>query len=215
MAKPVAPLLSFSADGQIAKSLVYSSWKGRPYVRRYVVPSNPNTTAQQATRNAFTSGNSFWKGAGTLARAPWTLFAQGQVLTDRNAYQGRFVTNLRGETDMLLYEGSPGAKGGLAPTSIAVTPGSNQLSIAFTNPTPPAGWTLVSAIATAILDQDPAAPTDFTITEAEDAATQATVVLTGLTPSVLYTVQAWLEWTKPDGSTAYGPSIQDSDTPTA
>lgn len=215
MAKPTAPLLSFDASGQIAQSLVYSSWKGIKYVRRYVVPANPNTTAQQATRNVFTAGNTFWKGAGALARAPWTRFASGQSLTDRNAYQGRFVAALRGETDMLLYEGSPGAKGGLAPTSIAITPGSSQLSIAFTNPAAPTGWTLVSAIATAVLDQDPAAPTDFTITEDEDDVSQATVVLTGLTPSVLYTVQAWLEWLKPDGTTAYGPSILDSDTPTA
>lgn len=214
MAKPTAPLLSFDASGQIANSLVYSSWKGRPYVRRYVVPANPNSTAQQATRNVFAASNSFWKGAGSLARAPWTLFATGQTLTDRNAYQGRYVATLRGDTDFADYIGSPGAKGGLAPTSIVLTPGSNQISVAFTNPSAPTGWTLVSAIATAILDQDPAAPTDFTITEGEDAVSQATVVLTGLTASVLYYVSAWLEWTKPDGSTAYGASIIDSATPT-
>jgi hypothetical protein len=214
MAKPTAPLLSFDASGQIAQSLVYSSWKGRKYVRRYVVPANPNSTAQQATRNAFTAGNTFWKGAGTLARAPWTAFATGQVLTDRNAYQGSYVRNLRGEIDMLLYEGSPGAKGGLAPTSIVITPGSTQLTVDFTNPAAPAGWTLASAVATAILDQDPAAPTDFTIAEDDDTVAFNQCILTGLTASVLYTVQAWLTWTKPDGSTAYGASIQDTGTPT-
>lgn len=215
MAKPTAPLLSFGASGKIADAMVFSTWKGIAYVRRYLKPANPNTVAQQATRNVFRAGNSFWKGAGTLARAPWTRFASGQAFTDRNAYQGRYTALLRGETDLLLYEGSPGAKGGLPPTSIVITPGSNQLSVAFTNPAVPTGWTLVSAVATAVLDQDPAAPTDFTITEGEDDVSQATVVLTGLTPSVLYVVTAWLEWLKPDGTTAYGASILDSDTPTA
>jgi len=54
MPKTTAPLLSFDARGQIAHTQVYSSWRGRPYVRRYSVGTNPNTSDQQLTRNAFT-----------------------------------------------------------------------------------------------------------------------------------------------------------------
>ena len=38
---------------QIGKSLVYATWKGINYMRRYVVPANPNTVAQQAQRGLF------------------------------------------------------------------------------------------------------------------------------------------------------------------
>lgn len=50
MAKLKAPLLSFGASGQIAKSLVYFAWKGLNVVRQHVVPANPNTASQQTQR---------------------------------------------------------------------------------------------------------------------------------------------------------------------
>lgn len=46
------PLLSFSARGKIAKTLVYSAWKGLNTVRQYVIPANPQTTGQVDQRNA-------------------------------------------------------------------------------------------------------------------------------------------------------------------
>ena len=48
MAKVINPLLSFSASGQIGKSLVFTK-NGR--VREYVVPANPKTAGQMAVRN--------------------------------------------------------------------------------------------------------------------------------------------------------------------
>lgn len=46
MAKLKAPAVSFGAHGKIAKTLVMSEWKGRPYVREYQVPHNPRTEKQ-------------------------------------------------------------------------------------------------------------------------------------------------------------------------
>ncbi len=46
MAKLKAPAVSFGAHGKIAKTLVMSEWKGRPYVREYQVPRNPRTEKQ-------------------------------------------------------------------------------------------------------------------------------------------------------------------------
>ena len=213
MAIPTAPLLSFSASGQIGKTLVFSRWKGRPYTRRYVIPSNPQSLAQTATRIVFAWGNAVWKLAPTLFQAPWNLFATGQVLTGRNAMLSSVVRNLRGEVDLALMEFSPGAKGGLAPASIAVTPGVGTLTIDFVNPTPPTDWVIVSAIAAVIKDQDPATAILYDVTAGEDAPAAAQVVIAGL-DTVLYRVGGWLEWTKADGSQAYGPSLLDSDTPT-
>ena len=207
MAKPTAPLLSFGAEGTLAKTMVFSKWKGRPYVRRYVIPANPNTTAQQSTRDAFRTANSFWKSAPTLFVAPWTRFATGQVLTNRNAFVGRFVKDLRGLATMATITMSPGAKGGLAADSVALVGAAGTATATFVNPAPPTGWTLDGAVAAALLDADPATATVFGITAAEDVtAPMDTVALTGLAAGT-YVVAGWLRWLKPDATVAYGPSL--------
>ncbi|MBA7535642.1 hypothetical protein ES705_27900 [subsurface metagenome] len=55
MAKLKAPLLSFGASGQIAKTLVYLPWKGLNCVRSYVIPANPKTTGQVTQRGYITA----------------------------------------------------------------------------------------------------------------------------------------------------------------
>lgn len=51
MAKVTGPLFSLSASGQIAKTLVFMPWKGLNNVRKYVIPTNPNTALQDAQRD--------------------------------------------------------------------------------------------------------------------------------------------------------------------
>jgi len=215
MAKTTGPALSLGASGTIAKTITYGSWKGVNYVRQRVIPSNPNTTAQQATRSVFTWTGNVWKNAPSLFRAPWERFVQGVALNPSNAFQGQNIRVLRGETDLALMIGSPGAKGGIAPNDITLTPGTNEIEVAFDNPTPPTGWTLESVIAAAIRDQDPSSGELFTITADEDDVSQASVTLTGLTATELYQVMGWTRWAKDDGSIAYGPSLIKSATPTA
>ena len=215
MAKPTAPLLSFGASGTIAKTMVYSKWKGRPYVRRHVIPANPQTTAQTLTRDAFASAAQIWKIAGPLLRSPWDRFATGQVLTGRNAFQGRYVSENRGETDLLSWNMSPGAKGGLPLVSMVPTsPGVNDILLTCVTPTPPTGWTVTSTVGVVIRDQDPQTGILYTTSEDEDVGGLLPLI-PGLTTAVLYVCGAWIKWAKPDGSVAYGPSILDSGTPTA
>ena len=63
MAKLKAPLLSFGARGQIAKSAVYFPWKGVDAVREYVIPANPRSTAQVTQRGYLTYGVARWHDA--------------------------------------------------------------------------------------------------------------------------------------------------------
>lgn len=51
MARVTGPLMSLSASGSVAKTLTFSIWKGRPYVRELVTPSNPQTANQAAVRS--------------------------------------------------------------------------------------------------------------------------------------------------------------------
>lgn len=60
MAKVTGPLFSLGARGQIAKTLVFMSWKGIADVRKYVIPANPRTTLQVAQRAKFTSCIDAW-----------------------------------------------------------------------------------------------------------------------------------------------------------
>lgn len=216
MAIVTAPMLSFDARGKIADTLVFSNWRGIPVVRRFVIPANPKTTAQVLTRDIFLALELRWKQGGPLMRAVWDRFATGQKFVGRNSYLGKNIAVLRGDADMADYIGSPGAKGGLPLTSLAVAAASLSLVVTLTAPTPPTGWSIEAVIATALLDQTPEATVGDVIAEGEDAVTPFdTVTLTGLTASVLYQVQGWIRWLKPDGSRAYGPSLTQSGTPAA
>jgi len=213
MAKVTAPLLSFGASGQIAKTQVYAKWKGRPYVRRHTTPSNPQSAEQSLTRNAFTFLNSVYKVAPALMTDPWEAYVQGIPMTARNAFQKFNLPVLRPETSLDLFVGSPGAKGGLPPTAAVATPGSGQLSIAITAPSVvPTGWTVYSAIAIAIREQDPQSGILYTVTAGEDLTSAYAVVLTGLSANE-YQYRAWLKWNRPDGSFAFSPAIGGQSTP--
>jgi len=208
MAKVTAPLLSFGASGQIAQTQVYSKWKGRPYVRRQVIPSNPRTSEQSLTRNTFTWLQNAYKLAPSLFTDPWDAYAQGKVMTGRNAFTKQNLPVLRTETDLTNFVGSPGALGGLPPASVVVTPGNDQLSMAITAPsTVPTGWTVYSAIAAVVADQDPQTDILYNIYAGEDLTSAYVVLITGLLDATLYQVRAWLKWTRPDGTFAYSPSI--------
>lgn len=214
MAKTTAPLLSFSAAGQIGKTQVYAKWRGRNYVRRHVVPFNPQTTDQTQTRTVFSFLNAVYKVAPSLETAPWEAYASGKPLIGRNQFVKTNLPGMRTDTDLSAFEFSPGALGGLPPVSATVTPGSGSLTVAVTVPSVlPQGWTITSAIAAAIRDGDPHSSTFHNITADEDTTAPYSIVLSGLTGSQLYRVGYWLKWLRPDGKIAYSPSIQTSGTP--
>jgi len=214
MAKLTAPILSFGARGQLANTLVFSNWKGRAYARSYSIPANPQTAEQTLTRNTFSFLQSVYKLLPPDVTAPWEAYATGKPLTARNAFLKFNNGVLRTETDLLLMTMSPGALGGLPPASIAAAAGVGQITVTVTPPTgTPTGWTILEAVAAAIVDQDPQSGTAYDVTAGTDATDPYSIVLTGL-DTVLHDVFAWLVWTRPDGKLAYSPSLIDTATPT-
>ncbi len=210
MAKITGPLLSFGAAGSLGGVMTFAQWRGQPYARTLVIPANPQTTAQTLTRDIFANMNTRWKTGGPLLRAPWNRFAVGQRPVGRNTYMGKNLKAMRGEADMDLYIGSPGAKGGLpASTLILASVASLGIEATITAPTPPTGWSLTSGIATCFIDQTPEAVVADVVQEGEQVAIPGDVDFTGLTATT-YQVQAWLKWEKTDLSVAYGASISDT-----
>ena len=206
MAKTTAPLHSLGASGSIAKTAVFSKWRGIPYVRQHVIPANPNTSGQQATRNVFRTMSEMWKLMPTLGVDPWNAFATGRPFVGRNAYIGQNVQAMRGEVDQDLAVGSPGAKGGLPPTGLTITTtvgGGIEVDAAV--PAVPTGWTITTATLLVWPDQDPAIA--FVGPFAADSdAVPADLAITGLA-TVNHQVRVWLVWAKPDTSVAYSVAL--------
>jgi len=214
MAKTTAPLLSLDGSGTIGKTVTFSRWRGVKYARQRIIPSNPQTAEQSKTRDVFSMLTEAWKLAPVIVVSPWDDNATGRPFTGRNGFIGQNTRVLRGQATNALMIGSPGSKGGLPPDSIIATAGVGQISVAFTNPTPPTDWTLVAAQAATIPSQDPAIAFVGPWVAGEDTSVPMnTVVLTGLT-TTLHRVFAWLKWTKPDGRVAYSVSLSASATPT-
>ena len=208
MAKPTAPLLSFGASGQIAKTVVFGRWKGQPYARRYVIPANPQTAEQSLTRDTFSWLQSVFKVAPALVTAPWAAYASGKPLTDRNAFTKFNLPDLREAANINDMQFSPGALGGLPPATITVTPGNDQLTVACTAPAPlPVGWTVAAAVLGIIRQQEPGVGVFYDITAFEDVAAAYSNLFVGLVSAVDYRCFAFLRWTRPDGQSAFSPSI--------
>ena len=209
MAKVIAPLLSFGGDGQIARTAVYSKWKGIPYVRRYVIPANPRTTRQMVTRNLFKKLQLMWLLMPAVGKEPFEANVQGRPLTAVNKFTSLNVTGIDTETpptEMDFFSGSPGAKGGLPPASITPTPGAGTISLAVVAPQIPTGWTIVEAQGVAFLNQDPQTPFEGTIQAQTDNTSTYALVFTGLAAEE-YVLSAWFKWLRPDGTYAYSTSL--------
>ena len=213
MAKVVAPLLGWSASGQIAKTQVYAEWKGRPYARRYVIPANPNTAGQQLTRNTFKFLNALWQFMPAASIAAWQLYAVVSRFTPRNGWLKQNNGPLRTETDLLLLTASTAAGSGLVATSMVLVAASTQITATLVAPTVPVGWTVDAAHAVAIRNVDPQTSEIYDVGYATDVSAPYDCIITGLTDAVEYVVGGWFEYTKANGQKAYGVSLSDTETP--
>ncbi len=214
MARTTAPLLGFDASGQIAKTMVYANWRGVKYARRYVIPGNPQTTAQQITRTTFATLREMWKLLGTDGRTPWTAFASGRPFLNLNAWIGENMRVVRGDALFTDFVGSPGARGGLPPVSVVASTGgaSGEVDVTFVHPTIPTGWTINESVVVGFPDQDPALDFGGPLVVDKEASPTLIVTLAGLGSAVSCIAAGWLEWTKPNGQLAYSIGITDTAT---
>ena len=205
MAKLTGPLLSLGASGTVAKTTVFSSWRGVSYVRKHVVPANPQSTAQMVTRDLFSALQAIWKMLPSAVQLIWTTSAKGQPVTDRNLFTQTNIKNTGTITDGTMLEFVTTAKGGLVPASVVVTAGSDEIKGVITAPTPPIGFT-VSSVGFVGMDITAGVP-PLDATSVPQAGTAGsspgTITLTGLVSGNTYQVQGYVGWTKPDGSTGY------------
>jgi len=93
MAGVRGPLFGFDASGSIANTLVWAKWKGRPYVRQLVIPSNPRTIFQRGVRAMFGFCSSYYTNLTTVEKNAWIFEATADQITGMNAWIRDSQTN--------------------------------------------------------------------------------------------------------------------------
>lgn len=213
MAKLIGPLLSFGASGQIGKGMVTASWRGVKYARQYVIPANPRSTAQQANRTRFALLREMYKLAPAALRAPWDAFAKGRPFLPVNKFVGENNRMLVGASDFSTGLMSPGAKGGIPPTSMTATAGAStgEIDIEVVVPTQlPDGWSIDSIGAAAFPEQDPVGLFVGPLVADTAASPADTVTLSGFEASTPLACFGWVIYEKPSGELAYSVSLYDA-----
>ena len=89
MVKVAGPLMSFDASGTLAKTAVFSKWKGRNYVRKHVTPANPKSALQVSVRAMLRFLAQHWASIAALDQATWDALAAAAQISPFNAYVGR------------------------------------------------------------------------------------------------------------------------------
>lgn len=63
------------ASGTVGKALTFGKWKGRNYCRKYFIPANPNSSAQQSIRAAVSKASAAFAGLTSTDQDAWTDYA--------------------------------------------------------------------------------------------------------------------------------------------
>lgn len=131
MASTKAPLFGLDASGSLAKSIVFSKWKGRTYVRRHSTPSNPQSALQTGMRASFKFISQNWAALSAGGKAEWQAIADLTAVTGLNAQmaynQERVRRNLGiHKQPSIVTPNTPGA-----PTSPVATAGPKSVVLTW------------------------------------------------------------------------------------
>lgn len=85
MVSTKAPLFGLDASGTLAKSIVFSKWKGRTYVRRHAIPANPRSGLQVGMRSVFRFVTTDFKNLSAADITDWEALAVADNITALNA----------------------------------------------------------------------------------------------------------------------------------
>lgn len=121
-----SPIVS-SASGKTS-GVVFSSWKGRAYIRKLIIPNNPQSAAQQAVRDSLNPCITCWRSLLTVLR---TWLDVTQVDDRLSGYNWYIKANRAAEQADTVHDVSPFSPLMPTLTGLALTPGDTQISVAF------------------------------------------------------------------------------------
>lgn len=142
MVKVQAPALSLEASGSIAGALVFSKWKGRPYVRSLVKPANPRSGGQVGMRAMFAFLAQQWEGIGATPQASWEDRADQMIVSPFNAFMS--YNQFRWRDFLAPSDTDPAATDDTPPTVGTLAAVAGVRSITVTQPVTTAadGWAI-------------------------------------------------------------------------
>ncbi len=122
MVKLAGPAMSLDASGTIGGILTFSKWKGRPYVRTRVIPSNPKSAPQLAVRAVMKFLAQAWSTLATPNKLSWDLAAEANKISAFNAFTSANQRNWRdglvpGKTSSFLRTTAAAAVSGSTATA--------------------------------------------------------------------------------------------------
>jgi hypothetical protein len=86
MVKLAGPMMSLEASGTIANAITFAKWKGRPYARQRVIPTNPKSVKQVSVRAMMTFLTQYWASQTAPNKATWDVAAKAAAISTFNAY---------------------------------------------------------------------------------------------------------------------------------
>lgn len=179
--KVTAPLFSLDASGTIGKAFTASKWKGRNYMRRHTVPSNPRSDNQTSNRAMIAFLAIYWRSMSALNQALWNDLASQGNFSPFNAYT-RFNMNLWKQFQYPFETPTSVAAAPSAPTISSSVGGVGQIQLNITEGAGVLNWGTISYVQ---LTVDPTAAKSLVknISQAEFTAALAhSVIIPHLAP---------------------------------
>lgn len=148
MALTTAPLMSLDASGSVAKTIVFSKWKGRNYVRQHVTPSNPRTPSQYAQRAMMAFLSKAWNDLSAGDKATWQSLASISKVSTFNAFV-KYNLQLWTQGQTPTQVAPPALANSInAATIFGVTGGVRQLTIEFSSSSVANNWGAIIYLST-------------------------------------------------------------------
>jgi len=143
MVKVNAPAMSLDASGSLGGAIVFSKWKGRPYVRTLVKPSNPKSALQVSMRAMFKFLSQQWASISSADQTTWQDRADQLVASQFNAYTS--LNQNRWRNYLAPSEADPPAETGTVATfnTASATAGTRQVTVTYPLATLNDNWGLI------------------------------------------------------------------------
>lgn len=134
MATTKAPLFGLDASGTLAKSIVFSKWRGRTYVRRHAIPSNPKSNLQKGMRSVFKYITQAFGALTQAQKDAWNALAAPDNITQLNAQVRDAQTRARLNLGWRLGPSEGAGTTPDAPTALVATGFNKSITLSWTRP---------------------------------------------------------------------------------
>ena len=134
MATTTAPLFGLDASGSLAKSIVFSKWKGRTYVRRHAIPSNPKSGLQVGMRSMLKFVTQNYASLSATIKGHWATAAKSSNITALNEQVRKCQVNARINKGAIQDPTAVAGTTPNAPASLAITAQPKSLVVTWTHP---------------------------------------------------------------------------------